>query len=42
MSWTMNFVTDWANAKSMAKFWYKFHGPRQIKNPLNINDNFLP
>ena len=27
---TMNCVLDWANAKSMAKIWYKFHGPRQI------------
>ena len=24
------FVSHWANAKSMAKFWYKFHGLRQI------------
>ena len=34
LSWTMNFVTDWANAKSMAKIWYKFHGSRQIKKPF--------
>ena len=30
----MNFVTDLANAKSMAKIWYKFHGPRQISSAL--------
>ena len=30
LSLTMNFVTDLANAKSMAKIQYKFHGPRQI------------
>ena len=30
LSRTMNCVSDWANAKSMAKIWYKFHGPRQI------------
>ena len=30
LSQTMNFVMDWANAKSMAKIQYKFHGPRQI------------
>ena len=30
LSWTMNFVTDLANAKSLAKIWYKFHGVRQI------------
>ena len=30
LSQTMNCVSDWANAKSMAKIWYKFHGLRQI------------
>ena len=30
LSQTMNCVLDWANAKSMAKIQYKFHGPRQI------------
>ena len=30
LSQTMNFVTDWANAKSMAKIQYTFHGLRQI------------
>ena len=30
LSQTMNFVTDWANTKSMAKIWYKFHGLRHI------------
>ena len=30
LSQTMNFVTDWANAKPMAKIWYKIHGPKQI------------
>ena len=33
----MNFVTDWANAKSMAKIWYKSHGLRQIKKPFKSN-----
>ena len=30
LSQTMDFVVDWANAKSMAKIRYKFHGLRQI------------
>ena len=30
LSQTMNCVLDWANAKSMAKIQYKFHGLRQI------------
>ena len=30
LSWTMNFVMDWANAKSTVKIQYKFRGPRQI------------
>ena len=34
LSQIMNYVTDWANAKSMAKIRYKFHGLRQIKKPF--------
>ena len=30
LSQTMNFVFDWAIAKSMVKIWYKIHGLRQI------------
>ena len=30
LSWTMDFFSDWPNAKSIAKIWYKIHGPRQI------------
>ena len=30
LSWTMNCVLDWANAKSLAKIWYKIYGPKQI------------
>ena len=30
LSWTINFVSDWANAKSMVKIWYKVHGLRKI------------
>ena len=37
LSQTMNFVTDWANAKSMPKIRYKFHGLRQIKKPFKSN-----
>ena len=34
LSQTLNFVTDWANAKSMATTRYKFHGLRQISSAL--------